>query len=47
MTLDRIKYVESFARKVKAGKYEIKPVNNFMNLNSSAADQGFRMRFIR
>lgn len=46
ITLERLQHVESFAKEVKAGKYEIEPIT-FMTLNSMASSEGFRMRFIR
>lgn len=47
VTLDWLQHVESFAKEVKAGKYVIKPVKNFMTLNSEASHAGFTMWFIK
>lgn len=46
ITLGRLQHVESFAKEVQAGKYEIEPIT-FMTLNSMASGDGFKMRFIR
>lgn len=46
ITPGRLQHVENFAREVKAGKYVIEPIT-FMTLNSMAASESFKMRFIR